>query len=813
MKIRTKIYLSFLTDFILVAALIGLVVGLFSTNLIEKNISSHLQSSNESRARHIRTFIEDQQKTSVILAAASVYRDFLKEPKNSSKYPVIKEKIDNRLARTLEADPQIYESFILNSKGIIVASSDPTKEGLDRSQDAYFTEAKNKVFFKDVYFSDVVNKVTYSISSPIIDDGGMFLGVSVLRYLPNTLFSIVQEDVGLGKTEESFLINKDKFFITPSKTLGDSVILKQKVETKNSENCFNKEEMRYVEKNSYSGLVAALGSQVTEAKDYRGVEVMATHSYIPETGWCLITKADRQDLLYFRYPLSYFNASILLFCLVIFILMGMYISRRISDPISKLIIGAKQIEQGDLEYRVGLDSDDEIGTLSRSFDKMVESMKKAQSEIQIKVEDQTNIISQKAHELEDQKSAILNILEDVEGEKNRTEKLAEDLEKFKLAVDNSSDHIIITDPEGIIVYANKAMEKITGYNLEESIGKKAGVLWKFPMPTEYYKILWRTIKEEKVPFISQLKNKRKGGEEYDAEIKISPILDDKGNVVFFVGVERDITHEKQVDRAKTEFVSLASHQLRTPLSAINWYTEMLLDGDAGKLNKEQKKYTTEIYLASQRMVELVNSFLNVSRMELGTLIIEPEDVEIDKIAESVLGELQPQVSEKKLILTEAIAKDLPKLKADPKLVRMILQNLLSNSVKYTPTQGNIDLEIGIIKKGRLIGGVKAGEDSVYFKVVDTGYGIPVAQRDKIFTKLFRADNVRQLVIEGTGLGLYIVKSIVEEAKGKVWFVSPFVEKITPAKKPAKRSGLPGTAFYVLLPVKGMASKQGTKKLA
>jgi len=221
------------------------------------------------------------------------------------------------------------------------------------------------------------------------------------------------------------------------------------------------------------------------------------------------------------------------------------------------------------------------------------------------------------------------------------------------------------------------------------------------------------------------------------------------------------TKLKQIDIAKTEFVSLASHQLRTPLTSISWYTEMLLAGDAGKLTANQSKYLREIYAGNRRMVELVNALLNVSRLELGTLVFEVRPTDVAAIAKSAVEEQQPQVEGKKLRFSADYEDGLPLVSTDAKLFRMVVQNLLSNAIKYTPEGGGVTFTLGL----------NTTREVLLITVTDTGYGIPKNQQDKIFTKLFRADNARVKEVEGTGLGLYIVKSIVEHSGGKVWFES------------------------------------------
>lgn len=241
-----------------------------------------------------------------------------------------------------------------------------------------------------------------------------------------------------------------------------------------------------------------------------------------------------------------------------------------------------------------------------------------------------------------------------------------------------------------------------------------------------------------------------------------------------------------IDKAKTEFVSLASHQLRTPLSAINWYTEMLLAGDAGKVTDEQRGFLDQVAQSNKRMVALVSSLLNVSRIDLGTFAVDPVPTKFAEVADSVLFELTPQITEKKLEIKKFYDPQLPLIPADPKLLRIIFQNLLSNAVKYT-TEGSVTLTIKQLPK----------EKKVLISVADTGFGIPEEAQAKIFTKLYRADNAREKDADGNGLGLYIVKSIVEQSQGKVWFVSKEHQ---------------GTTFYVALPLSGMQKKQGSKAL-
>lgn len=275
------------------------------------------------------------------------------------------------------------------------------------------------------------------------------------------------------------------------------------------------------------------------------------------------------------------------------------------------------------------------------------------------------------------------------------------------------------------------------------------------------------------------------GDRFPATIAVAPIQPEGGDIIGAVMVFRDVTQEKQLDEAKTEFVSLASHQLRTPLSTIAWYAEMLLSGDAGELAEDQRDFLQEIYDSNQRMIDLVNALLNVSRMELGTFVVDPEPVDVSAVARDTISELKPKIQSADVNLNTDFADDLPAVPADPDLLGIIFQNLLSNAIKYTPAGGDAILRID------------KDDDRLLINMEDSGVGIPESQQDKIFTKLFRADNAQELEADGTGLGLYIVKSILDHAGGDIWFESTEGE---------------GTTFFVMLPLSGMEPKEGSREL-
>ena len=252
------------------------------------------------------------------------------------------------------------------------------------------------------------------------------------------------------------------------------------------------------------------------------------------------------------------------------------------------------------------------------------------------------------------------------------------------------------------------------------------------------------------------------------------------------GVAHDVTKEMEVDRAKSEFVSLASHQLKTPLTSVRWLSEALLRGSTGDLTSDQKKYVTSMHQASQRMMDMVNDLLNVSRIESDTLPIKPEDLVVKDLANEMFDEQRHTAEEKKVVLTLKVADGLPILHADKQLVRIIFQNLLSNAIKYTPSGGEVSCDISL---------AEAVRETVFVAIKDSGIGIPKEEQPRVFEKLHRASNAQASIPDGTGLGLYLVKTILDKAGGAISFES--IEG-------------KGTTFFVSIPTQWKASGDGAK---
>jgi signal transduction histidine kinase len=276
----------------------------------------------------------------------------------------------------------------------------------------------------------------------------------------------------------------------------------------------------------------------------------------------------------------------------------------------------------------------------------------------------------------------------------------------------------------------------------------------------------------------------KDGRSIDVALSVSPIRNERGDMIEAAVIVRDITEQKKVDRLKDDFIHLASHQLRTPLSALRLYTDMLLEGYAGDLNEQQRDYLSIVATSTQRMVDLVGTLLNISRIDSAALMVRPVPNYLGELLIDVLNEMEVEVTGKQIDLEVEMASGLPLVPVDPVIIHEIFINLLTNAVKYTPSGGSIRVHLAHV-----------GNEFVT-SIVDTGCGIESGDRDRVFSRFYRGENIRNEQ-EGSGMGLYLVKSLCDLSGCRIWFES------APGR---------GTTFRFAVPCAGMIEKSGRSQL-
>ncbi len=352
--------------------------------------------------------------------------------------------------------------------------------------------------------------------------------------------------------------------------------------------------------------------------------------------------------------------------------------------------------------------------------------------------------------------------------------------RSKSMLEGVADGVLVTDNRGIITLFNQAAEvildlesrSVVGKSLEDFIGLFGGAAQTW----------MQTIRR----WSQQPADHQQSGEVYAEQIDLevgrvvsvhlAPVSY-KNEFLGTVSIFRDITHQVEVDRLKSEFVATVSHELRTPLTPIKGYVDFLLMGGAGPMNPEQAQFMDIVKINVDRLSILVTDLLDVSRIEAGKVILSNQPVDVREIAEDVLAQTRLQSEEEKKPFTLKLEAEpnLPRAYGDVQRIRQILGNLVDNAYKYTPMHGYIEVVLH-----------QVGDD-LQVEVKDNGIGIFPGDRERIFERFFRGENHLVMATAGTGLGLSIVKELVEMHKGRLWLES---------------SGVPGegSTFSFTLPI-------------
>lgn len=371
-----------------------------------------------------------------------------------------------------------------------------------------------------------------------------------------------------------------------------------------------------------------------------------------------------------------------------------------------------------------------------------------------------------------------NIEKEIRSYTENLEDLTNELFKFQLAVEDASEAIIITDSLGTIIYANRATENITGFSDKEIVGHNSRQWGNILPPDTRYcdcpgSCIWECLPYRGNRYKGEVLNRRKDGTEFYSYLTVSPIHNEGKEIIFYVCIERDITKIKEADKAKSDFIYFVSHELKTPLASIQLSVDLLSKGATGIIPEGQVEYLDIIRSCNQEMSDFISSLLNISRIESDSVFLDSEPLDAGIEINKLLNDLKMEIRSKDLIVEREIDSPLPIIVMDEKLFHLIIRNLLTNAVRYTPEKGLIT--------------VSAYKNGAYLEicVADTGIGIPKKDQDKIFNKMFRSSNSGINQAKGSGLGLYIAKNMADKVGAKISFES--------------REGQ-GTKFFVRFPL-------------
>ncbi len=728
MKVAQKLLLIILATSLLPLVAVGFPVLITTQHALRDQIQ---QGLNNIALHQVDRLSDVNQQTNAELKGVLNNAQLLTTLGQYNAKPSVasQKSLDQVLQTILTSQAAFHAIHVASPIGKVIASTDDSSVGADYSKAEVFS-AGHEGSSINIFFTSKNHELNQYLTGPVTLKG-QTLGVVIVEASTAPYLAITKDYSELGTTGESYLTRKT-----------------------------DTGKAQYLTPLRYDPSAALQPADPLNFADYRQQQVLSSSRSVPGTQWTLVVKTDKAEI---NAPLTGLRKTvlvILLFSLTAVILIAIFSSRLFTSPIVLLTEKTRRIIAGDFTQRITTNAHDEIGDLATAFNMMTTQLSESYRALEAKVVERTKSLDAKLQELANAKAKDDAILGSV------------------------GEGMLVTDNAGYILLINDIAASLLGVDRTAMFGKRASEVYK--LYDENDQPLAATDRPLQIALTTSQKTNRTvrrinaDGTKRALNLTATPVLQ---NGVLIGGIEivRDITKEKEVDRMKTEFISLASHQLRTPLSAIRWFSEMLLSGDAGKLNPEQEEFAQNVADSTQRMIELVNSLLNISRIESGRIIIDPKPTDLQELVSGIVNDLKAKTLERQQTLVISVHKELPKINIDQRLIGQVYLNLLSNAIKYTPKGGEI--EVFVSRKG----------DDVVSQVSDNGYGIPKAEQTKMFQKFFRAANVAKVETDGTGLGMYLVKSIIESSGGKIWFESEEGK---------------GTTFWFTIPLSGMKAKAG-----
>ncbi len=342
------------------------------------------------------------------------------------------------------------------------------------------------------------------------------------------------------------------------------------------------------------------------------------------------------------------------------------------------------------------------------------------------------------------------------------------------AVESARNGIVITDPnspDNVIVYTNTAFLELTGYSLNEVIGSNCRFLQGMDRDQPQLATVRKAL-QEAVPCMEVLRNYKKDGTMFFNELSLAPVFDNGGALIYFIGVQNDITARKEQEKRVSEFYSMVSHELRTPLSSIRASLDLVSDGSAGRIPDSAKRLIQIANQNAERLSKLVDDILDLKKIESGKMSLHYQMVEPGSVVNLVNESLQQLASSSNIELLSDVACT-RQFCADPDRIMQVLTNLVANAIKFSPPGGSVTVR------------VEDAGNSVKFIIIDQGPGIAPGDQAKLFMKFQQLDSSDTRPQTGTGLGLSISKAIVQLHGGEIGVESKVGH---------------GSKFWIVLPV-------------
>jgi len=635
----------------------------------------------------------------------------------------------------------------------------PEKQLQNKADTSYFIESR-KIDKGDIYLSEIELNVenglielphlpVFRVVSPIYSSGGVFEGMIVINISAFSFYKDILEEIKGG--EDIILTSASGRLLLSRETISNP---------------------SFVPKDEPSINIEFDWSDIVETEE-AAIEWNSNGDFLVHKSvgkYFIVSEYLTEDEIYRAARDKTKNSTLIVGTITVLALLLFYLflSRMV---ISKILLNKEAINKiadGDLSVEIKVSGKDEvsdvahgINTLAKELRSKDERNKKHKREIELQVAK----IKEVNETLLEADKSTRNILEDLDEEKRnveqiverRTKEVKDEREKLFYVTENISAGALLIDNKKKVIFINKKLMEI--FNLKKGDKKNAIKSFSEYFPNISIDSIFLTQTDKKPITIPETEY---GGRVYEIYIQRLPgVKDMVGGYARYLILVRDITDAKLLERAKSEFVSIASHQLRTPLTSLRLFSEMIANKSVGPLTSEQEEYMGSIQESTGQMIELVNDLLELSRIEAGKVDVNKEKVNITDFLSKLISEIH-LLGDTKHCAIDLVAEGCDDLfvNADLKLLRQIVHNFITNAIRYSRPDA-CKVTVRLSKEG----------GNYTIAVEDEGIGIPENDKEKIFKRFFRTDKAIKMRADGSGLGLSVAKMLSEIMGGNVWFES------------------------------------------
>lgn len=704
---RVMVQAVILSAFIVVA--LTTLAFLVARSMIERSITNHLSSVAAVSEDAVEQALQSDRERASFLAIDPIVRAIALRQSDPAN-------LDAVFAMTRANRWEVHGIAVVQSNGAVVATAGEL-----------FTipqQTKNTA-----YRSPVVTEKGFTgidVFVPI-REGENVQGMLAIRFGVNqALASILGTAPAIGKTAQlrfSFVQDQELMIVHPSADAQHSFVL-------SLGDVHNRSNQTLAAFRSLNGEEGA-----SQLIDESGHDVFAAYRYLPSLGWGMTLQVDREEALTTVRALSKTLSALGTLLLLFAGAVAWLLADQLTRPLRTLTDRVRELRPGNWNLDRTVHTRDEVEVLDDVVVDMAGRLKHV-------YEEQENLIEE------------------------RTEDLREQFELDRAILQNIGYGVITVGRNGAITNINPAalnmlqreQKDIMGHAIKDVAqlcGHRGNIL-----PDEHPVMQCLETGHIVRSPAKVHNNLRRADESLLPVMYAASPLKTNAEVFGAVIVLQDVTEERRVDYLKSEFITLASHQLRTPLSALRWYVE-LMEGESAQLTKDQQDYLKEMDNSVKRMVALLTALLHAANLEGDDLKPDIRKIDVTAIMRELNQDCFTMTSEAGLQCTLHQPEDAITIETDPTLLRIVLQNLLTNAVKYSPHHKGKKVEFCLEDRG----------NSVEMSVRDEGYGIPKNEQERVFQKFFRAANIRSHDTDGNGLGLFITRSIVERLGGIISFAS------------------------------------------